>query len=234
MNRHEMLNAAGETRLLVHLVRHGQAYDTHRPAGEPAPPNPALTPDGVAETRRLAARLRPLGIGRLLSSPMRRAIETAAILSESLDLPVEVWPDCYEHRARSGYWCWGARELQRRYPALQLPPDLGDDDWYYGEERLDQAIVRADRFLNWLRDQSSSSEKRHLVVVTHGGFTGVVLARILGADPGLIKRKGGIDFDNTSVTTLHVAADQVRILSFNDTSHLIGTPDLDPLRGVNR
>lgn len=218
--------------LIAHIVRHGQSFNTHRPDGEPYPPNPPLTPAGVAEARLLAERLGALPVGRLVSSPMRRAIETASIVSSIVDRPIEVWTRCYEYRAQPGYWSWGARELRARQPSLVLPEDLGEDDWYFGEEQLDQAIVRADAFLDWLQDQSRNATERHLVVVTHGAFTRIVLARVLSVDPRAIDK--AIVLDNTSVTTLRLDGEVANLLSLNDTSHLANAADLDPLRGVSR
>ncbi|MGH2461791.1 MAG: histidine phosphatase family protein [Chloroflexota bacterium] len=218
--------------LIVHIVRHGQSFNTHRPAGEAYPPNPPLTPTGVAEARLLAERLGALPVDRLVSSPMRRAIETASLVGPSVDRPIEVWARCYEHRAQPGYWSWGGRELRARYPALRLPDDLGEDDWYFGEESPGQAIARADAFIDWLDDQAGGGAERQLVVVTHGAFTRIVLARALSIDPRTTEN--AIVLDNTSVTTLRLAGGAMNILSLNDTSHLANARELDPLRGVSR
>ncbi len=218
--------------LTVHLVRHGQSYNTHRPAGEPYPANPPLTPAGVAQAERLAQRFRAIPVERLVSSPMRRAVETARIVGEALAVPVEVWTGCYEFRAEPGYWSWGARDLRDAYPDVVLPADLAADPWYYGEEPVDRAIARVDAFLRWLRDQSRDSSNGHLVVVTHGGFTGLVLGRALWLDPSALD--GSFLFHNTAVTTLRLTERSTRIVTINDTSHLAGSTELDPLRGVSR
>lgn len=56
----------------VWLVRHGDCYDGI--AGE----DPALSPRGREQARRLAERLRRLPVDAVYVSPMRRALETAA------------------------------------------------------------------------------------------------------------------------------------------------------------
>ena len=220
------------TDLLVHLVRHGQSYNTHRPAGEPYPENPPLTPIGVAEARLLACRLARLHIDRLVTSPMRRSVETALIVAEAVDRMVEVWTDCYEYRPFPGYLSWGARELQRHYPTLQLPDDLVDEDWVFGCETIDHAMARADAWLAWLWRQADRQSWKQLVVVSHGAITRILLSRMFLAnfeamDPMLL-------FDNTSITTLQLSPGQARILSINDTTHLTADPLLDPLSGINR
>lgn len=220
------------TDLLVHLVRHGQSFNTHRPEGAPYPDNPPLTPIGIAESRRLAERVARLDVDRVVTSPMRRSVETALVVGDGIDRPVEVWTNCYEHRAPVGYLSWGARELRQRYPTLRLPEDLGEDDWVFGGEPIEHAIERADLFLAWLREQAERKSWQQLLVVTHGAFTRITLSRLLHADPRTVEHI--LFFDNTSVTTLHFAPRQVKILAVNDTSHLAGVPELDPMRGVNR
>ncbi len=77
----------------IYLVRHGIAG--------PPPPGMSdgdrhLTPDGERRMRRVAAGLKRLGVtpGVVLSSPLRRAEETAAVLVGTLvpRLAVEIYP----------------------------------------------------------------------------------------------------------------------------------------------
>ena len=86
--------------MFVYLVRHGQAYNTHPAPDQPSPVNPPLTPVGVAQAKRVAERLRALGVDRLLSSPMIRAVETALVIGEAVGLPVEIRPGCHELKSR--------------------------------------------------------------------------------------------------------------------------------------
>src|SRR5437762_14213637 len=111
--------------LLVHLIRHGQGYNTHRDLATPYPENPPLTPIGRREAERLAGGIRRLEVDRLISSPMRRSVETALIVGEVTRHTVEVWPACYEFRPQIGYPAWGARDLRERYPSLALATDFG-------------------------------------------------------------------------------------------------------------
>lgn len=216
--------------LLVHLIRHGQAYNTHRAEGEPNPSNPPLTPVGVLQAEQLARRFAAVPIDRLLSSPMRRTVETASILAEACGTPVEIRHGSHEFRRQPGYLAWGADALRERYPHLRLPIEFAAADWYYGEEALDTACARADRLLATLRREAGPGHHR-IALVTHGAFTRIVLARALDVDPLAFDRR--VILDHTSVTTLRISGDQISVLAINDTTHLAGG-EWDPLGGVTR
>jgi broad specificity phosphatase PhoE len=62
----------------VWLVRHGACYDG---AADPTQDDPPLSPRGREQARRLAARLERAGFDAVHSSPLRRALETARIVT---------------------------------------------------------------------------------------------------------------------------------------------------------
>ena len=221
--------------MLVHLVRHGQSFNTHRPPGEPSPANPGLTPLGVQQAERLAARLRRLQIDRLVASPMLRAVETADHVATATGKHVEVLSTCYEHRPGPGYQCWGAMRLLERYPKLVVPEDLHPEEWAYGGETLEAAVERAGTFADWLREQSIAGDG-HLVVVTHGTLTRLLLERLLELSPRAL---AALVLHNTAITTLRFdptpnAPRPLELLAVNDTAHLAGEAAIDPLAGLSR
>ncbi len=62
----------------VWLVRHGDCYDGNTNE------DPALSPRGREQARRLAERLRRLDVAAVYVSPMRRALETAAAFASDV------------------------------------------------------------------------------------------------------------------------------------------------------
>ena len=51
-----------------------------------------LTEQGRRQARALAGRVRGLAVDRIISSPMKRALETSRIVAEETGLPVDVDP----------------------------------------------------------------------------------------------------------------------------------------------
>lgn len=73
------------------LLRHGESVHNAARSGEPAAHSESdkLTEKGVEQAHAAGAGLRGLGVTRLLSSPLRRARETAVAVGDALGLDPE-------------------------------------------------------------------------------------------------------------------------------------------------
>lgn len=74
----------------LYVMRHGVAIDATDPQSPPDPER-YLTPKGIAKTREAALGLAQLGVTPTvwLSSPYRRALQTAEVVAEVLKFPAE-------------------------------------------------------------------------------------------------------------------------------------------------
>jgi 2,3-bisphosphoglycerate-dependent phosphoglycerate mutase len=89
----------------VYLVRHCSA--------EGQEPEAALTETGSEQSLRLSAFLAGLGVARIVSSPFRRAVDSARPLAETLGLEIEVDPRLAERQlglVENGDWRAALRE----------------------------------------------------------------------------------------------------------------------------
>jgi broad specificity phosphatase PhoE len=122
-----------------------------------------LNDTGYAQARAAVELVRPLGISHIVSSGLRRARDTAAIVAEALGIPHAVLPGLAERN-------WGALESQ--------PQDLrGPGTTPPGAETVDEFISRTRSALDEI-DASGTP-----LVVAHSG-TFRVLCRLLALDPG--------------------------------------------------
>ena len=73
------------------FLRHGESVHNAARSGEPVPHSDAdrLTEKGIEQAHAAGAALREHGVTRLLSSPLRRARETAQAVGEALGLEPE-------------------------------------------------------------------------------------------------------------------------------------------------
>jgi broad specificity phosphatase PhoE len=131
------------------LIRHGET-EWNVEGRYQGQADPHLNLKGRRQARALAKKLHGLGLELLISSPLKRAAQTAQILGENLELPV-----IYDHRLmeiHQGDWQTRLRsEIEERYPDLfhrwetepwQVTPPNG--------ENLYQVQSRVNEFLNEL------------------------------------------------------------------------------------
>ena len=86
----------------IYIVRHGHPLQGTNIPYDRAP-GPGLSELGRGEARTAALYLRNCGIARLYSSPLDRALETAAIIAEETELAAETDPDIAEMRYDEAY-----------------------------------------------------------------------------------------------------------------------------------
>jgi broad specificity phosphatase PhoE len=203
----------------IYLIRHGEtASNRERVVQHPEIP---LSDRGQAQAERLAARLADVGLGRIVSSDMARAPETAASLARAAGLEVEADADLQErnfgdHRGTS-YAELGERGIEL-FAAGYAPP--GGEAWPAFHERVDRAWQRA--VAEYL--PSPASSRPHLALVTHGLVCHSIAARLVEfPKPAAEFGHDGspLRFGNTAVTELS-GPDPWRIELFACTRHLDG------------
>ena len=203
----------------VYLVRHGETEWSRdrRFCGTSDPP---LTERGERQARALARRLLGEPIGRILTSPRGRATRTAAVLGDTLGLPVEIVPLLGE--ANFGGWEGLTREeIAARFPevwgAWQMRPDVVSPP---GGETAPQTWRRAERAFR----QILLKNDRPLLVVAHRTLNRIYLSRVLGLPLRHYRR---LEQDEACLNILEVATSRLAtsLVSLNDSCHL---RDLDP------
>jgi broad specificity phosphatase PhoE len=196
----------------VYLVRHGQtAWNAgHKAQGHTDIP---LDEEGLEQARLLAHAFDERPFTRILSSDLRRAKDTAVPLAERHGIQVEERP---ELRERSfGDWEGNPYEsIAQRFIEQEMfsnearenirPPN--------GESQQD-VWNRIDRI-------AAEIETSHepLVVVSHGGSSALLLARLLR---GTLFTARSFRFDNTGITTVARRPDSgFHLIQYNDSQHL--------------
>lgn len=153
------------------LIRHGQSeFNAAREATgrDPGIEDPSLTELGRRQAREAADLLRQRGekVGRLLTSPYSRAIETALIIAEALGLPVEIEPLVREQAA---YRCdigSPRSRLGERWPALCFAAI--EEVWWPDLDETGAAV--AARCRAFRRRAADWRDWRQVAVVSHWGF----------------------------------------------------------------
>ena len=184
------------------LIRHG------RPETGTGGPDPALSEIGRAQARSLAGFLSRCGIVSILSSPLRRAMETAAPTSERLGLDVRVVEGLAEADRFGGSYR-SVEELRRDPAAWQS--FLADPIGYLGADpaAFKQAVLESVELA-----LTGGGEKAALF--THGLPINVVLSHALG-----LKKVTHFVPHYCSITRLIGASrSDLTVISVNETAFL--------------
>jgi 2,3-bisphosphoglycerate-dependent phosphoglycerate mutase len=203
----------GATELL--LVRHGEseAADPQRsfPLVE-GHGDPPLHPDGIVQAERLADRLAGEHVTAIYVTTLRRTAQTAAPIAQRLRLKPRVEADLRE--VFLGDWEGGLFRVKaaERDPLLLAAMEQQRWDLIPGAEPRDAFAARVRAGVD--RIVAAHSDQR-VVVVTHGGVIGQILADATGSRPFAF-----IGADNASITHLVVLGDVKTVRRFNDTTHL--------------
>jgi len=191
------------------LIRHAES-ETNRSGRWAGRSDGPLSPAGEASLQHLARRYSSQKFDLVVSSPLQRALRTAAAISED----VEVSEDFVE--IDIGGWEGKAREEVLALDDGVLRTATLNRDLAWGEtgESLNDAEGRAFAAIDELA--SRLGERGRAAVVTHGGLLNAVLHRYLAGAGRRVHSFPG----NTSVTRLVWSHDRPRLATFNDLGHL--------------
>ena len=191
------------------LVRHGRPETVHGSAGA----DPDLTDDGHRQAALLAGFLAGVDPApdRVISSPMRRAEQTARPLAEcaGVELEVDARLTEFDHGATS----YVPVEVSTADKAA-LWAALETGVW--GGHRFDPDAFER-RVLHAFDDVIDASPGRRVAVVCHGGVINTFLSHLLGR-----RRSMFVQLDYTSFSRVLASTGGVRQLqSINETPHLV-------------
>jgi broad specificity phosphatase PhoE len=190
----------------VLLVRH--ALPLRSDHGEGADPD--LSDEGLAQVKRLPEALSRFRIARVVSSPQRRAIQTAEPVAAARELPVEIDDRFAEYD----------RDLPLYIPVEQIREENPQEWARMAEGRLPSAVDE-DAFRARVRaaveDLVAAADPDDTVAVfSHGGVINVLLHEILGT-----ARLLSFPIDYASLTRLlYSRTGQATVASVNGTEHV--------------
>lgn len=205
-----------------YLVRHGQTqWNTQgRTQGHGDSP---LTELGRMQAKNLAEALKKFPIDLIYCSDLGRAVETAAIISEILNIEYE----STEYLREMGFGIWEGMELKKiaevyseDFALWRNEPDKLEIE---GGEKLIDIKNRQDRLIE---DLNKKYDGKHILLISHSVTVRVMLLSFLESS---IKNIYRIKQDNTALNIVEYRNYGPVVIKINDTTHL----DLNKLSGVN-
>lgn len=177
-----------------------------------------LAPEGYEQAERLAARLanEDLQFDDLIASPLRRAAQTAEIVSSQLEVPIE-----YDAR-----WSERAAGVAEGKPHEDLAsehiyassPHAHEPIFDQAESKLDLHLRAAAALQALLRRPAGN-----YLVVAHGGVMSAAIRAAIGLAPSGRGTEPGFAFENTAIAVLVYDPERGHwtLERLNDTSHLV-------------
>jgi broad specificity phosphatase PhoE len=148
----------------VYLIRHGRT--SHNAAGWlRGRSDPPLDKVGQAEAVRLATLFVETKLDAVLTSPLRRAVQTAAALAASTNTPLQRVPAFLDR----DYGPWNGRsrdDVERSYGSLDTAPGV------------EAQPVLERRVLAGLQEAAEQYVGRNFAIVAHDAVNRALLARV--------------------------------------------------------
>jgi broad specificity phosphatase PhoE len=196
---------------VFHLLRHGEHILRGRVlAGRT--PGVGLSARGRAEIAAVAERLADEKIKALYSSPLQRTHETAEILSQQLDLPVQYCEDVLE--LDFGEWTGLTFDAVRADERWKLWSTCRSIATVPGGESMRQVQERAVRALCELR---IGHPDESVLIVSHGDVIRAALLFALGMPLDFFSR---IEIGLASLSTIQIDDFGIRVLAVNERPRL--------------
>jgi probable phosphoglycerate mutase len=153
------------------VIRHGEA--TYAEPDVPSDEGGVLTERGRRQATELSEAVRRYAVAAVYTSVMQRAVDTAAILAERLDVGCEPLPGLQEFTVGTFGRRLGAHGLIAAVFARWLDGDL-DASWPGGET----ATAVIGRFRAVLQSVADLHRGETVVVVSHGGVMSLAIPRL--------------------------------------------------------
>ncbi|CAJ1494835.1 histidine phosphatase family protein [[Mycobacterium] burgundiense] len=188
------------------LIRHALPHRSEHGDGS----DPELADAGREQARRLPEALARFPLARVISSPQRRAMQTAEPVATARGLEIEVEARLAEYdRDMAGY-----------VPIEQLRSERPEDWARMANGHLPDGVDEAEfrgRISAAVTDIVAAAEHEHTVAVfSHGGVINVLLHEILGT-----RRLLSFPIDYVSVTRLLFSrSGQASVDAINGTEHV--------------
>jgi broad specificity phosphatase PhoE len=190
----------------VLLIRHALPLRSNHGEGS----DPDLSDEGLAQVKRLPEALARFPISRMVSSPQRRAIQTAEPVAAARELSVEIDDRFAEYD----------RDLPLYIPIEQIR-DENPQEWARMAQGHLPSAVDEDAFRARVRaavdDLVAAADPEDTVAVfSHGGVINVLLHEILGTT-----RLLSFPIDYASLTRLlYSRSGQATVATVNSTEHV--------------
>jgi 2,3-bisphosphoglycerate-dependent phosphoglycerate mutase len=199
------------------FVRHAEPDYTTAITDFKGAPDPALTERGRRQAARLARRLREQDVDAIYTSPMRRAIETAAIIAAEKGLPIISTQNLREIEV-SPRVVSNVPADEHQDPASQVLARFLENPRWDSIEGMEPSRAFRRRVTETVDAIVSRRAGQRVVLVTHAGVINAYVSTALD-----IERDMFFLPEHASVTVVRALKEVRAVQNLNDFAHLLPT-----------
>ncbi|MDO8510498.1 MAG: histidine phosphatase family protein [bacterium] len=206
----------------IYFVRHGESEGNAGLVFQG--PSSSLTEKGKEQAAFLAKRFTKLSVDVIIASTMKRAEETAVIINDVINKPIE-FSGLFVERRRPSWHVGRAKDDPEVLEAdKRIQENFGVEEFRLSdEENFEDLKERAEKSLKYLAHRKEDK----ILVVTHGLFLRIVMASII-FEKNLTGREAGefiraFHMKNTGITVVINDPEATKtwwIRTWNDHAHL--------------
>ncbi|WP_347834792.1 histidine phosphatase family protein [Gracilibacillus sp. JCM 18860] len=200
-------------------MRHGKDEDGFRGGWSQR----GLIEKGIQQSKKLGSYLRSnkdFNISRIISSDLRRALETSRYIAESLQLPIEE-SKCWRETNNGVLAGMSNAEANEKYPGLYFNSLRMDERYPGGGESPIENFARIKKALeSEFANQIEGNHQENVIIVTHGGGVINIIYHILKGKEWSNKNKPFPTL-STSVHKVEFIKDNWKLTQENLVNHLL-------------
>lgn len=203
--------------MAIYFVRHGADDEGYRGGWSQR----GLNVEGYRQSEKLGSYLKDkqsnYQIHRIVSSDLRRALDTANEIADFLNLSVE--SNSQWRETNNGIIAGMPHEIvNERYPGLYFSSLRMDERYPGGESPLEFYLRIEETFRRLCEDQSTKNHLENVMIVTHGGVINVVYHILKGLK--WTNKNNSFPASHTSIHSVEHFHGQWRLTSENLMEHL--------------
>ncbi|QSS98571.1 histidine phosphatase family protein [Pontibacillus sp. ALD_SL1] len=185
------------------LVRHGET-DWNKESRLQGQEDIPLNNTGRQQAEEAGRHLQDSNWDVLITSPLSRAKETATIILDHLNHPIDlVEMDNFKERAFGEGSGLTFDEIHSRYPARDYP---GQEDWEPFQKRI----------FDGLHEVQQQFQDKKILLVAHGAVINAILSVLSEGEIGSGKTK----LMNACISNIEHLNEMWQITTYNETNHL--------------
>jgi probable phosphoglycerate mutase len=202
----------------IYLVRHGKDDNRFRGGWSQR----GLIEEGIQQSKKLGEYLRDyhkdFKINRIISSDLKRALETSKYIGVSLQLTIEQSKDWRE--TNNGILAGMPNdEANKKYPGLYFNSLRMDERYPRGESPIENFTRIKRVFEGICKEQIEKNHQENVLIITHGGVINIIYHILKGKE--WTNRNKPFSTFNTSIHKIEFVKNNWEVTQENVIEHLI-------------